>query len=84
MKNVYTDKTFTEDLGAYIQVRCLCLYIFRIILILLSFQFSSDTGFKNPIIREAELASRYVPVYLYEFSFKGIPHMIVQNNVASK
>lgn len=39
-----------------------------------SFQFSSDVGLVNGIIRQADLSSQYVPVYLYQFSYLGSGH----------
>lgn len=48
------------------------------------FQISSDIGFVNPIIRQADLSSTSVPVFMYEFTFKGAGQQIIPINIPSK
>lgn len=63
-----------------IKVEHACIQLIKCII----FQFSSDTAFKNPIIRQAELTSRFAPTYLYQFSFQGLSNMLRKVKVPSK
>lgn len=38
------------------------------------FQFASETAMTNPILREAAIVAKDVPVYLYEMSYEGKAH----------
>lgn len=43
-------------------------------------KFCSDETLRIGTIREAEVASKYVPVYLFEFAYSGIVHEALHYN----